>query len=61
MKFKINAKSSRWILQIVTRLVLIESLGHAENSDTIVLFELLLDLWSDFHQNRIISSSDHAD
>ncbi len=77
MKFQINANSSLWILPIVTRLVLIDSLGHAENSDTNVAivsknyyppfwfslktyFFELLDRCSDFHQNRIISSSDHA-
>ncbi len=34
MKFQINANSFLWILPIVMRLVLIDSLGHAENSDT---------------------------
>ncbi len=33
MKFQINANSFLWILPIVMRLVLIDSLGYAENSD----------------------------
>ncbi len=34
MKFQINANSFLCILPIVIRLVLIDSLGHGENSDT---------------------------
>ncbi len=79
MKCQITANSFLWILPIVMRLVLIDTLGHAENSDTNVstvsqtsslpfwcslktyFFKLLLDRWSDFHQNQIKSSSEHAD